>query len=173
MNKVYICKNCHNKFNLKQTEKKASNGAYILYYDNGFRSSNKSHCHPCKKLLIRQKRGDEEREKARKYEKTKKGFLMRVYRNMKSRILGIQKRKHHLYKGKELLSKEDFYSWAFESDDFHRLFELWENSNHERKLSPSVDRIDSSKGYKISNMEWVTHSENSRRGSLSKQLQNS
>ena len=34
--------------------------------------------------------------------------------------------------------------------------------------SRSVDRVDSSKGYELSNMEWVTHSENSRRGAVNR-----
>lgn len=97
----------------------------------------------------------------KKYEKTKKGFLVRLYRNMLSRITGIQKQKHYLYEGKELLNKEDFYNWSLESKKFHELFEHWEKNNYDRKLTPSVNRIDSSKGYIISNMEWITHSENS------------
>lgn len=100
----------------------------------------------------------------KKYEKTPKGFLMRAYRNMQSRIVGVQKTKHHLYQGKELLPREDFYSWSLNSDDFKILFNEWETSGHDRKLTPSVDRIDPEKGYSLDNMEWVTHSENSRRG---------
>jgi hypothetical protein len=55
----------------------------------------------------------------RKYEKTKSGFIMRMYRNMQSRITGIQWKKRHLYSGKELLSREDFYSFAFNYSAFH------------------------------------------------------
>lgn len=101
----------------------------------------------------------------KRYEKTKKGFLVRAYRNMKSRVSGIQG-KQHLYEGKALLDKADFYEWALSSKDFHALFSNWEQSNYERKLSPSVDRKDSRKGYTKENMEWVTHSENSRRGGV-------
>jgi len=104
----------------------------------------------------------------KKYERTKKGKLMRNYRNMESRVKGIQWRKAHLYEGKELLSREEFYDWAMNQDSFHRLFDEWVMSGYDRKLSPSVDRVDSSKGYTIDNMEWVTHSENSRRGTLSR-----
>ena len=100
----------------------------------------------------------------KKYEKTKKGKLMRLYRNMQSRVNGNQKAKHHLYEGKYLLGKEDFYEWAMSCPEFHRLYDEWVASDYDRKLTPSVDRIDSSKGYEVSNMEWVTHSENSRRG---------
>lgn len=104
-----------------------------------------------------------------KYERTKPGKLMRIYRNMKSRIEGVQKAKWHLYRGKCLLSKEDFYTWAMCGHDFHRLFRDWVESGYDRKLAPSVDRINPEEGYHWDNMQWVTHSENSRRGSIGRQ----
>lgn len=101
----------------------------------------------------------------KKYEKTRKGFLMRLYRNIKSRIAGIQKAKFHLYQGKELtFSREQFYNQYLDDALFNGLFDIWECGGHDRKLTPSLDRIDSSKGYNFDNLEWVTHSENSRRG---------
>lgn len=103
-----------------------------------------------------------------RYERTKGGKLMRIYRNMLSRVTGVQAAKFHLYRGKSLLPKAQFMEWAMASPQFHALFEVWEASGYDRKLAPSVDRINSSFGYEIENMEWVTHSENSRRGSLSK-----
>lgn len=108
----------------------------------------------------------------KKYEKTKKGKLMRLYRNMQSRVTGVQYQKYHLYKGRSLLPRVEFYNWALGSKDFHRLYEIWVESGYDRKLTPSVDRIDSSLGYEIDNMEWVTHSENSRRGSISQSRKN-
>jgi hypothetical protein len=105
-----------------------------------------------------------------RYEKTINGFLVRLYRNMKSRVTGVQKLKAHLYQGKDLLDKEEFYKWAKESETFNTLFKTWTDSKYDRKLAPSVDRVDSSQGYHISNMEWVTHSENSRRGSVARWL---
>ena len=104
----------------------------------------------------------------KKYEKTPNGFLVRLYRNMKSRISGVQVAKFYLYEGKELLTKEDFYVWAKNSPKFYELFKEYENSNYDRKLAPSVDRVNSKLGYKIENMEWVTHSENSRRANHKK-----
>ena len=102
----------------------------------------------------------------KKYEKTKKGFLMRCYRNMKSRVTGIQYLKSHLYKGKYLLDKNVFYKWSLENIDFHSLFDVWELSDYDRKITPSIDRIDVSLGYELNNIRWITHSENSRLGSL-------
>ncbi len=103
----------------------------------------------------------------KKYEKTPNGFLMRMYRNMKSRITGVQAAKFHLYAGKSLLDKEEFYEWAKNSPKFWELYEAYKYDNYNRKLAPSVDRINSSLGYCVENMEWVTHSENSRRGAIS------
>lgn len=102
----------------------------------------------------------------KRYEKTKGGFLMRMYRNMKSRVNGIQKKKHHLYAGKELICKEDFYSLAKLNPEFNRLFNEWELSNYNRKLTPSVDRINPKLGYTVENIRFITHSENSRLGGL-------
>lgn len=123
-----------------------------------------------KEKLENQKRLRKENNNAwtRKYEKTPNGFLMRLYRNMESRIKGVQKEKAHLYIGKYLLPREDFYTWAKTSYTFWFLWEQWKAANHDRKLTPTVDRIDSSIGYDQVNMEWVTHSENSRRGAVSK-----
>jgi hypothetical protein len=103
-----------------------------------------------------------------KYEKTPKGFLMRKYRNMQSRVTGIQKLKKHLYLGKKLLPREQYYEWAINNKMFWKLYNKWKKNNYERKLCPTVERINSKLGYELSNMEWITHSENSRRGSINR-----
>jgi 23S rRNA A1618 N6-methylase RlmF len=103
-----------------------------------------------------------------KYEKSKKGFVMRLYRNMKSRVNGVQKLKYHLYEGKALIEKDEFYTWVLSNPKFHELFDKYVESGFNRKLSPSVDRVDSEKGYEIGNLEMVTMSENSRRGTLNR-----
>lgn len=115
----------------------------------------------------RNKRKENGNINTRKYEKTVSGFLMRLYRNMQSRVTGVQKAKYHLYKDKVLLPREDFYEWANNSEQFHILFDTWKENNYDRKLTPSVDRIDSEKGYELDNMRWITHSENSRLGAIS------
>ena len=93
---------------------------------------------------------------------------MRLYRNMKSRVDGVQAAKYHLYRGLGIIEKEKFYQWAMSQVEFHLLFEEYEVGGYERRLAPSVDRINSSIGYQIDNMEFVTMSENSRRGTLSR-----
>lgn len=104
----------------------------------------------------------------RKYEKTKHGFLVRCYRNMLSRISGVQKKKAHLYTGKTILDKFTFYSWSINSIEFNLLFDNWEKNGYIRKETPSIDRIDSSGSYELGNIRWITFLENSRLGALSK-----
>jgi len=103
----------------------------------------------------------------KKYEKTVGGFLMRACRNMESRAKGIQKLKAHLYRDVSVLPRDEFYQWAKASSEFNRLWNAWEESGHDRKLTPSVDRINSLGSYDLSNMRWITHSENSRLGAIS------
>lgn len=103
-----------------------------------------------------------------KYHRTPAGFLSRLYKNMRGRVEGIQSLKAHLYKGLYLLPRDDFYAWAMSNDNFHTLYNDWVNNNYDRKLTPSVDRIDPQLGYTVSNIRWLTHSENSRLGAISR-----
>ena len=125
-------------------------------------------CRECKNFRQRMYRAHTANEQTKKYEKSRNGFLMRIYRNMQSRVTGVQKLKHHLYAGKSLLSRDEFYAWTKPHPEFNRLFSLYEASDFDQRLAPSVDRIDSARGYELDNMEWVTHSENSRRGTISR-----
>jgi len=104
----------------------------------------------------------------KKYEKTHKGFLVRTYRNMLSRVNGVTKNKNHLYLGLEILDKETFYKWSIYNFDFISLFAYWELNDFKRTLTPSIDRIDSKKGYTINNIQWITFSENCKRGANSR-----
>lgn len=119
----------------------------------------------------RQRRKETGNAVTKKYERTKKGKLMRTYRNMQSRVTGILKKKAHLYGGKDILSRSDFYDWSLSQDDFHRLYDNWVASGYKIALSPSIDRIDSSLGYVQGNMRWLTHSENSSLSSRRKRQQ--
>jgi hypothetical protein len=125
-------------------------------------------CRPCRNERQRVRRAESGNAETRKYEKTPNGFLMRAYRNMESRVTGVQWRKAHLYEGKSLLERDDFYTWSLSDPTFARLFAAWKESGHDRKLTPSVDRIDSAGGYELDNMQWVTHSVNSKRGNESR-----
>lgn len=164
-----ICNKCNKEFKLIYL-KQESNFAFIYRQENGKLFKGKS-CNECR-CKYQRDIWPNGRKKAsiQNYEKSPQGFLMRLYRNMKSRINGVQKQKKHLYAGKYLLPKEQFYEWAKNNQKFAELYATYVASGYERKLAPSVDRIDSEKGYEIDNMEFVTMSENSRRGSMSAKL---
>lgn len=96
-----------------------------------------------------------------KYERTPKGHLMRTYRNMLSRVRGIQKKKAHIYMGLPILDKSEFYEWSLNDSNYIDLWRVWVASEYDRKLTPSIDRIDPEHGYELWNMQWLTHSDNS------------
>ena len=83
-----------------------------------------------------------------------------MYRNMISRVNGVQKKYLHLYEGLDILPKEQFYEFALNDSEFHRLFKEWEDSLYQRRLCPSIDRIDTKLGYVLGNIQFLTMSEN-------------
>lgn len=106
-------------------------------------------------------------EERARYRKTKKGFLVRLYNNMLSRVSGqVPKGREH-YEGLMILPRADLYEWALASPEFHELFAQWEESGYQMRLTPSLNRINSDRGYTLDNIEWLTHSENSRLGAVS------
>jgi hypothetical protein len=104
----------------------------------------------------------------KRYEKTPNGFLMRTYRNMLSRVTGVQKHKAHLYSGLPILSRQEFYAISRTDPDFLRLFIDWRAARYNKKLTPSINRIHSTLGYLNYNIEWLTLSDNSRLGAFSR-----
>lgn len=162
-----ICRDCGKSTGIR-TAIKLSNGAFFYRDPKSGRKTSANRCLRCMRLKQRKYRENKNNAATKKYEKTHKGFLMRLYRNMKSRVTGVQKLKLHLYEGLYLLPKEDFYEWAINNRSFKALFTKYKNSGYQRRFAPSVDRIDSTKGYFLKNMEFVTMAENSRRGNISR-----
>jgi hypothetical protein len=87
--------------------------------------------------------------------------LGRIYSNMKQRVEGRGAHNRGNWKGKPILPKEVFKTWARNHSIFLGLYKQWTMSNFDIKLAPSVNRINSSKGYTLDNMEWMTNSQNS------------
>ena len=101
------------------------------------------------------------------YRKRPSGYIMQTYSNMFGRVSG--KIKPHLYAGKDILPKEDFYLWANNPENgFMELFEKYVETGFDQRFAPSIDRIDTSKGYIIGNIRWITHSLNSSLGAKNK-----
>lgn len=87
-------------------------------------------------------------------------FAIKLYAQIKHRVTK-RKAKAHLYLGLELMPIEDFLLWAAASN-LSELYKAWVEAGRPRKLVPTVDRIDSTKGYVLGNIRWVTLSDNSK-----------
>lgn len=87
---------------------------------------------------------------------------------MLSRVTGVQQKKAHLYEGLPILTSVEFKEWAINREDLKQIYAKWVASGNKRKLTPSIDRINTDEGYLIGNIRWLTHSENSSLGARSK-----
>lgn len=102
------------------------------------------------------------------YNKSVNGFLNYLYTRMKCRTKGSCTSSPHLYLGKKILPRKDFYEWSKNHPEFLKLHANYVANNYEKKFAPSVDRINPDKGYTLDNMEWVCCRENLRRASVTK-----
>lgn len=59
-----------------------------------------------------------------------------------------------------IISQQDFFDFASNNDKLKQLFNDWINSNFDRKVTPSVDRIDFKKGYEINNLQFLSMVDN-------------
>jgi hypothetical protein len=67
-------------------------------------------------------------------------------------------------KDKYICSLNDFRRKALNDEKLRTLWENWKSSGYENLKIPSVDRIDSSRGYSIDNIQFITMYENSLKG---------
>lgn len=101
-------------------------------------------------------------EAKKRWRATPRGYLNRVYGNIKTRCTKTQYKKNAKYHGLPVLSWEEFVEWGL-TPEFEEMYQRYLKSGKDRKLAPSVDRIDPTKGYVLGNIQWLTLSENSKR----------
>lgn len=63
-------------------------------------------------------------------------------------------------------TKPELKKWAFNQYNWPKLYETWKNSGYQKKLVPSIDRIDELKTYSFDNIRLTTWEDNDRMGSL-------
>jgi hypothetical protein len=96
----------------------------------------------------------------RQYRQTKRGYLGRKHDEMKKRVTGRCNSKSKSYIGLPICDRISFREWAENDETFNKLWNIWHVNGKEYKLTPSIDRIEESKGYILDNLRWVTVSEN-------------
>ncbi len=75
-------------------------------------------------------------------------------------------RVHSSVFGKGFLSKSKWLEWCYKKENYSKFVDIynnWVQSDYTRKLTPSIDRISSKKGYVIGNLQWLTLSENCKK----------
>jgi len=89
-------------------------------------------------------------------------FLSALYSKMSRRVRGLKgaTKRPDIYTGLTILPKDAFYNWAKNHSDFLNLYKSWVSNDFDRKLTPSVNRMNSKKGYILGNIEWMTTSQN-------------
>lgn len=93
------------------------------------------------------------------YRRTFDGKIEMTYHNMQERVKGLTERNQG-YQALDLIDKQEFLTWSYTNPDYIRLHEAWKETNFPQQLTPSIDRIDPTKGYTIGNMRWITNIEN-------------
>lgn len=99
----------------------------------------------------------------RKWRRTVNGRIHIAYHDMRVRVEGRSSDEYsrNLYSGLPIVSKHEFVAWSAQDAALQRLHRDWASSGYDHTLVPSIDRIDSTKGYVFGNMRWVTKSANS------------
>ncbi len=114
-------------------------------------------CKECVREYIRNR--DTRSIDTKRYRTNPERYLKHKYYMMKRRCEG--KSNHRSYDGREILPFIEWMNWCKENyDQFISLWREWVDSGWDRRLAPSIDRIDNSKGYVLGNIQWITNQEN-------------
>lgn len=91
---------------------------------------------------------------------TKRGFLCGLYNQIRRRVDG-RLNSGPEYTGLPLLPRTLFFAWSLSNPTFNRLWDTWQEAERLHKLAPSIDRINTTGGYVLGNIQWLSHGANS------------
>ena len=122
-------------------------------------------CKECTKKDVKE-RGVRDKEKIKEYDKLRYRTNFDRIKSMKyqgivSRCTGKHKNRTYYVEGMPYLSWEEYEDWWLNNvQDFQYCYNIWKRCGFKNKFAPSIDRIDSKKGYTPDNMQWLTFSVN-------------
>lgn len=87
-----------------------------------------------------------------------KHFVASKYCGARKRTLGRDPY-HRGAVGKSLMSRAEFVAMVDASGVVRKMWEAWKRAGFPKYLSPSMDRIDRTKGYEAGNIQWITWQE--------------
>lgn len=100
-----------------------------------------------------------ETESVARYKRTKEGLIMCMF---KSQLTNSRRRKHRMPD----YTLTELRNWCLKQSKFDNLYDKWVNSNYNKMLIPSLDRIDDSKHYSFDNVQLMTWKENREKEAL-------
>lgn len=117
--------------------------------------------------MLRKQKSNDKRKYGRTYRHTLSGLIRDIHDKMRGRCVRGCSTTPYLYVGKFLPSAETFRAFALKSIKLRNLYNKWKRVDYDLKSRPTPDRINPKKGYELSNIRFMTYSENSslaRRG---------
>lgn len=95
------------------------------------------------------------------FQRSKRGVASKIYGHQLS---SSYRRGHEAPR----YTRDDLLDWLMSQKLFHHLFHLWEISNYDKYLKPSVDRKEDKLGYTFSNIQLMTWGENDTKANRDK-----
>jgi hypothetical protein len=91
-----------------------------------------------------------------------KYLAITLYRSMKGRVSGLTN-SSITYIGLPICTRKEFYELALSSQQLKDVLKRWQDSNYDTRYSPTVDRIINGDGYIISNIQFLSRTDNCKK----------
>jgi len=93
------------------------------------------------------------------YKRTINGLIGKIYQSQKYAS-------KNRFDNPPSYTREELIEWVVSQDCFEELYNNWIESDYDKMLIPSIDRIDDYKGYSFDNIQLITWKDNNKKGWL-------